>query len=68
MPSGLHPTGKNLYQSVQLGPAIQNLIGFTKNTLKFVEIVKTIFQQKGYVASGLKANINLRKVKIAFGS
>lgn len=68
MPSGLQTEGKNLYQSSQFGSAISGLLGFTRNTLKFIEIVKTIFQQKGYVSSGLKSNVKLKNVKIAFGN
>jgi hypothetical protein len=67
MQSGLQLEGKNMYQSSQFGSALNGLIGYARNTLKFIEVVKTLFQQKGYVSAGLKANINLKKVKIAFG-
>ncbi len=66
MSSGLHPTGKNLYQLTQLGPTIGNLMGFARNSLRFIEVMKIMFQQKGYVSSGLNANVTLKKVKIEF--
>jgi hypothetical protein len=68
MPTNIQPEGKNLYSSSQTADALSGLIGFTRNTLKFIEIVKTLFQQKGYVSAGLKANIKLKNVKIAFGN
>lgn len=66
MPTGLQPAGKNMFQLTPIGSAVGNLVRFAKNSLKFVEIVKTMFQQKGYVAAGIKADIKLKKVKIAF--
>lgn len=68
MQKGLHIEGKNLYQSPQFSSALTNLVGLVKNTLRFVEVVKVIFQQKGYISAGLKANVSLKKAKIAFGS
>ena len=67
MSTALQSEGKNMYASSQVGDALTGLLGFTRNTLKFIEIVKTMFQQKGYVSSGLNANITLKKVKITFG-
>lgn len=68
MQSGLQLYGKNLYQSPQFGIALTAVLNFAKTNLKFIEIVKTMFQQKGYVSAGLKANVKLKNVKITFGN
>ncbi len=43
-------------------------IGMTKNVIDFLEYIKIIFQQKGYVASGLKASVIVAKKAVTFRS
>ncbi len=42
---------------------LTNIIG---NTMGFIDKVKIIFQQKGFVASGLKATVEVNKVPLVF--
>jgi hypothetical protein len=57
---------KPLYQMDRLGSIVTNLIKFLKNTSVFIDKVKIIFEQKGFVASGLKATIKVNKVPLSF--
>jgi hypothetical protein len=59
---------KPLYQFDRLGSLVNNLLQFVKNTTTFVDKVKIIFEQKGFVATGLKATIMVNKVPLSFSA
>lgn len=57
---------KPLYKFDRLGSLVTNLIQYAKNTSLFIDKVKIIFDQKGFVAAGLKATIKVNKVPLSF--
>jgi hypothetical protein len=59
---------KPLYQFNRFGSLVTNLLQFVKNTTTFVDKVKIIFEQKGFIASGLKATIQVNKVPLSFSA
>ncbi len=59
MPRCLYPRYKNV-------EIIKSLGFIVKNTATFVEKLKVIFEQKGYVAVGIKATVLVNKKKLAF--
>ena len=59
---------KPLYQFDRLGSVVNNLVQFVKNTITFVDKVKIVFEQKGFIASGLKATISVNKVPLSFSA
>jgi hypothetical protein len=43
-------------------------IGLTQNVIDFLEYIKIIFEQKGYVATGLRASVMVARKAVHFRS
>jgi hypothetical protein len=54
-----------LYDEV-LNKTFKSLGTYVGNTRKFMEVVKVIFKQQGFVASGLTATIQVAKKPVNF--
>lgn len=58
---------KPLYvKSVVYTDALCDYVEQLQNTLTFINKVKTIFEQKGYIAKGLQAKVEVCKKQISF--
>jgi hypothetical protein len=58
---------KPLYvKNVAYDGALCDYVEQLENTLSFINKVKTIFEQRGFVAKGLQAKVEVCKKKISF--
>ena len=59
---------KPLFFKSPLTDVLTNFQVFTENVSVFIDKVKVIFEQKGYVASGLKAKVMVNKKPLSFSA
>lgn len=59
---------KALYVKNPLQDVLTNFLIFTQNVSVFIDKTKSVWQQKGYVASGLKAVVMVNKVPLSFSA
>jgi hypothetical protein len=59
---------KSLFVKNPLQDVLTNFTIFTQNISVFIDKTKSVWQQRGYVASGLKARVMVNKVPLSFSA
>jgi hypothetical protein len=59
---------KPLYVKNPLQDVLTNFLLLTQNISVFIDKTKSVWQQRGYVASGLKASVMVNKTALSFSA
>lgn len=59
---------KQLFVKNPLSDVLTNFVLFTQNISVFIDKTKSVWQQRGYVAAGLKASVVVNKVPLSFSA